>query len=105
MGTHPIFESDFDCLTECQNQLLTGSRMNYFESVVYQMLMQPSFLSQLRKKPNQKKDVSKILSKPKHWKLMKNSLMSYGIEYMGNKLRNPRLRKKQNHQARRELKK
>ena len=33
--------------------------MNYFESVVYQMLMQPSFLSQLRKKPNQKKDVSK----------------------------------------------
>merc|ERR1711953_1437312 len=26
MGTHPIFESDFDCLTECSNQgvLVTG---------------------------------------------------------------------------------
>jgi len=22
MGTHPIFESDFDCLTECRNDLL-----------------------------------------------------------------------------------
>jgi len=22
MGTHPIFESDFDCLTECEEELL-----------------------------------------------------------------------------------
>jgi len=23
MGTHPIFESDFDCLTDCNDSLLT----------------------------------------------------------------------------------
>jgi len=32
MGTHPIFESDFDCLTECDTQRLRNgySRLAYF---------------------------------------------------------------------------
>jgi len=32
MGTHPIFESDFDCLTDCQNwkKMAKLSRMCLF---------------------------------------------------------------------------
>merc|ERR1711868_366068 len=27
MGTHPIFESDFDCLTECQPETLKSEKL------------------------------------------------------------------------------
>jgi len=29
MGTHPIFESDFDCLTDIQFRNLKGARIQY----------------------------------------------------------------------------
>jgi len=28
MGTHPIFESDFDCLTECEMKILCVAEKN-----------------------------------------------------------------------------
>merc|ERR1712131_190712 len=41
MGTHPIFESDFDCLTECQNksQLLHFSQSNHQKNANRRFLM------------------------------------------------------------------
>merc|ERR1712227_162952 len=32
MGTHPIFESDFDCLTECRESLVKGSKLRQKKS-------------------------------------------------------------------------
>merc|ERR1712096_140424 len=29
MGTHPIFESDFDCLTECKQHQMANSQMEF----------------------------------------------------------------------------
>merc|ERR1712130_1100661 len=35
MGTHPIFESDFDCLTENESDILSGTRnSSVFKSLV-----------------------------------------------------------------------
>merc|ERR1712099_3502 len=51
MGTHPIFESDFDCLTDC----------NTDNSICHQSLIQP-----LSSKSSSELSVEKLVP-PHHW--------------------------------------
>merc|ERR1712193_455615 len=91
MGTHPIFESDFDCLTEC-HLWKNGSRKISTPRLVIRSAMLSKWLLGLQKTRSLPKNASiSFKNSISVWTIL--SRMSFLTEYMVLlKLRNPRAR-------------
>merc|ERR1712037_69399 len=91
MGTHPIFESDFDCLTEC-HLWKNGSRKISTPRLVIRSAMLSKWLLGLQKMRSLLKNASiSFKNLISVWTIL--SRMSFITEYMVLlKLRNPRAR-------------